>query len=542
MFESCRKRLRIVIPGYPAFNVYSFIAKVTTALGPVSVATSASELDGWDVEVIDENNFRRYGPKNDSGKVDHDYLQQIRPAEVVGLYGGLTSTIPRLYELARMYKEKGCLIIAGGQHFIDKDTVSEALSSGVDYIVIGEGEGAIRELLCAFVDKSPVDSIQGIAFRRNGSIIYTPSRPHISNFDMLPLPDFSLVRYAKMRLYPIGRVRGCGMDCEFCTVKGKPRFASPERLLAQISSLAETRDARHFFVVDDLFGQQRDETIRFCTMLVEYQGRINKRLDFTVQIRLDKAYDTELLKAMRRAGINSVCIGYESPIDEELKVMNKRLKAEDMIEQTRSFHKLGFLIHGMFIFGYPKKEGIDFTMSAQERIRRFRVFIHKAKIDTIQVLLPVPLPGTEFRERLKTQNRIFPLADIGWQYYDGNFPLFVPDSPLTAEEMQESSKKIMGKFYRFRYMFMIGLHVLSFTTMIFYLHNIKAGWRKWYRSWRNDLRRFGGWITIQEWAKAFKKDTFLEKLQRAKQRLQNKEVILQDNLSLCQPNENNSKN
>ena len=62
-----RYRLRIVIPAYPAFNIYSRIAKETTALGPVCVATAVNEMERWDVEVIDENNLRRYGPKGDSG-------------------------------------------------------------------------------------------------------------------------------------------------------------------------------------------------------------------------------------------------------------------------------------------------------------------------------------------------------------------------------------------------------------------------------------------------------------------------------------------
>jgi len=56
-----RFRLRIVVPAYPAFNIYSRVAKQTTALGPVCVATVVNKMAGWDVEVIDENNFNRYG-------------------------------------------------------------------------------------------------------------------------------------------------------------------------------------------------------------------------------------------------------------------------------------------------------------------------------------------------------------------------------------------------------------------------------------------------------------------------------------------------
>jgi len=504
-----------VIPAYPAFNIYSRIAKGTTALGPVCVATAVNEMERWDVEVIDENNLRRYGPRSNSGGADHEFLQQHRPADVVGFYGGLTSTIPRLYQIARFYKDKGIVTIAGGQHFV-QDNIVEALNSGIDYVVIGEAEETIKELLQAVEGKQDISEVKGIAHIDNGEVIFTPQREPLIDFDKLPLPDFSLVRYAKIRIYPVERIRGCGMDCEFCTVKGKPRCACPERLLESISFLVETRGAKRFFIVDDLFGQQRDETIKFCNMLRDYQRSINRRLITTVQIRLDKARDPELLYAMRQAGISTVAIGFESPIEEELKAMNKHVRSEDMLSLTKVFQKFGFWVHGMFIFGYPMEEKVNFKMPVRERVKRYRKFIRKAKIDTVQVLLPVPLPGTRLRRRLERQNRIYRNQDVGWEYYDGNFPLFQPDEPIGAEEMQSSVKKIMGKFYQFKYMFLVALSIFSFPGLILFLHNIRLGWSRWYRHWRNRLIRFGGWITMRKWTSGFKKDAFSRKLQKAK--------------------------
>ena len=520
MLDSSRKRrrLRIVVPAYPAFNIYSGVAKITTALGPVCVASVVNEMEGWDVEVIDENNLRLYGPRSDSGGADHDFLQRQRPADVVGLYGGLTSTIPRLYEVARFYRERGVVTVAGGQHFID-DNISEGLNAHIDYLVIGEGEVTIRELLRALEDGRDPEEVNGIAYLKDARVVLTPERELLTDFDSLPSPNFSLVRYAKIKLYPVGRIRGCGMNCEFCTVKGKPRGATPERLLEDIRFNLETSDARHFFIVDDLFGQQRDETIRFCNLLRDYQRETGRRLDVTVQMRLDNAKDPELLSAMRQAGVNAVAIGFESPIEEELDAMNKHVRPEDMISLARAYHRFGFLVHGMFIFGYPLKGDLTFSMPAEERIRRFKHFIKKAKIDTVQVLLPVPLPGTELRQRLQRQNRIYPVRDVGWEYYDGNFPVFEPDDPMTAEEIQRSMHRIMGKFYQFRYMFMVGLQIFSFPALVFSLHNIRVGWRRWYRPWRNSLVRFGGWIILKGWMSEFKKGTFSEKLKRAQKHL-----------------------
>ncbi len=513
-----RRRLRIVIPAYPAFNIYSRIARVTTALGPVSVASAVHEVEGWDVEVIDENNYRRSAPRNGAGLPDHETLQNSRPADVVGFYGGLTSTIPRLYELAGLYRRWGITTVAGGQHFIEEN-IEEALRNGIDVVVIGEGEETIKELLLSFEGRLRQDAIRGIAYLQNDRVVRTDGREPLTDFDRLPLPDFSLVRYAKIRVFPVGRVRGCGMDCEFCTVKGKARSATPERLMAQISSIYETFGGKHFFIVDDLFGQDRLETLRLCRLMREYQEKIGERFEVTVQIRLDKAKDQELLEAMWHAGINVVAVGFESPIPEELEAMDKRLKPEDMISLSRLYHRAGFLIHGMFIFGYPLEKQSLTPISMQERIRHFRKFIKQARLDTIQVLLPVPIPGTELTQRLKEQNRIFPKESLGWEYYDGNFPLFLPDEPMTPEDMQNSIRLIMGRFYRFRHMFHIGLDILSFPMIFFYLHNIQKGWWKWYRGWRNNLKRFGGWMIFHGWSVELRRDNFPIRLGEAQKQL-----------------------
>lgn len=85
---SARRCFRMVVPAYPAFNIYSRIASRTTSLGPLSIATVASRMPGWDVEVIDENNYRKFGPRDADGRPDHRTLQDIRHADVVGFYGG----------------------------------------------------------------------------------------------------------------------------------------------------------------------------------------------------------------------------------------------------------------------------------------------------------------------------------------------------------------------------------------------------------------------------------------------------------------------
>jgi radical SAM superfamily enzyme YgiQ (UPF0313 family) len=306
------------------------------------------------------------------------------------------------------------------------------------------------------------------------------------------------------------------MDCEFCTVKGRPRFASAERMMEQFSSIYEKWGGKVFFIVDDLFGQNRSETLRLCRMLRDYQQRVGARFSTMVQIRLDRARDEELLQAMREARINTLAIGYESPIAEELKAMNKRLDPQEMIKLTRLYHRAGFRIHGMFIFGYPAPEGQPFRMDADDRVRHFRRFIRKARLDTVQVLLPIPLPGTELTARLERAGRIFPTDALGLEYYDGNFLLIQPDAPMTPEDMQVAVQKIMRGFYGPHHLLATAANVIAFPAIALWLHNIGAGWQKWYRRWMRGLYRSGGWLLLRKWTAEFQKDGFLGKLSEAK--------------------------
>jgi len=498
-----RHLFRVVIPRYPSVNIYTRVAHKTTALGPIMVATNVSRLPDWDVEVIDENNYRAPGPMDIDGLPDHAALQAIRPATVVGFYGGLTSTVPRLFAVAGYYQAQKVLTIGGGQHL---DALpEEALASGLDVVVHGEGEITMTELLEAWAKGGPWRNIDGISTVQGGR---TPDRPPHEDFTLLPQPDFGLLRYAHMVIYPVSRIRGCAMACEFCSVRGRPRCAPPELVMRQIIHLVENREARELFMVDDHFAQDRDQTLALCHCLVDYQRRTGIRLFITVQIRLDCGTDSELLQAMHAAGIRVVAIGIESPIDAELKAMNKHLNATRMIDLVRRFRAVGFMVHGMFIFAYPLRPGADFAMGWRERVAAFRRFIKQTRIDTIQILLPIPLPGTQFRQRMADSGRLVQGSAVDWEHYDGNFPLVVPDAPLTVGELHCGQFALMGSFYRFRSIFGVFFYTLGFPILMLPLTNLRARWRVWYRSWRNQVIAFAGSRLVARWREDFRRSDF----------------------------------
>jgi len=530
MLHHKRFRFRIFIPVFPNFNIYTSLANRTTSIGPIYVATNANKLDRWDVEVIDENNCHgRFYPRDKNNLLDHQKLQAERPADAVGFYASISSTVPRLYHLARFYKRLGIKTVAGGKHV--EAMTQEALNHHIDVVVLGEGEITIKELLSAWEKNRDLADIKGIAFLKNNHLYRTGERPLLHDFAGLPLPDFNLMRYAKIKLYPVVRTRGCNANCEFCAVKDKARCCSPENMMAQMIHLAETRGARQFFEASDHFAANRTEAIQFCKLLAAYQKKHNIKFKITVQTRITDARYPALLEAMKQANINTVCIGYESPIDEELTAMQKGYLSKDLVKWTNTFHEYGFFIHGMFIFGYPAKSGREHAnLSPAQRATHFRNFIRKAKIDTLQILLTIPLPGTALRERLLQENRIFPLDRLGWEYYDGQYPLFMPDDGSQPEELQHCIGDLMYRFYNFGNFWkiirniLINFPVIVFTSaptiIIGRVRYITLAFNIWYRKYfRNYALRFGGYFIVKSWFKKFRKDSFPKKLTMAKKEL-----------------------
>lgn len=497
-----RYLFRIIVPA-SSYNIFDRVIKKTIALGPVMVATAADKLIDWDVEIIHELGCRKWIKHDKEGSIDHESLQDERPADVVGFYCAISNTMPRVWKVAEFYKSKGVLTIAGGKHVHYEPL--ESLQKFIDVVLHGDGEKTIKQILISFQKEKSFSKIAGISFLKDGKLVTNPQdsmlKGHDSFLENLPYPDFGLIRDCKIKEYPIGRIRGCGMNCEFCSVKEKARWCSPKKLFEIVQYLVETRNAKHFFLVDDRTEEDKEGSAQFFELIKKKYGR---SLYFTVQVRLEAAKDTKFLALMREAGVRGICIGYESPINEELKMMRKGYSSTDMVKWTEIYHSFGFFIHGMFIFGYP---GIKTPLSARERMNRFKTFIKQAKLDTIQVLKPIPVVGSELRVRLEREGKLLPQEIVPWGKYDGNHACFVPED-MSVEELQKYPTKIMKWFYHKRSFWRIGLRTLAMP-----FDYLLRGWNSWYRDFRNDVIKFGGSRVYKKWKQRNDESLFISQIE-----------------------------
>lgn len=448
-----------IIPQYPKHSQQNIYARIK--MPPVGLLSVMSQINHHprikEVYAIDENNYN--GPQDSNCQPDHLFLQTRQPAQIALFYGGMSNSILRMYSVASQYKAFGAITIAGGSH-VDA-LPQEALQSGVDIVVHGEGEETILELLetlipdsGALLNRTALAQVKGISFLdENRAYVFTGKRQPIDDLDELADPDLTLIKFLKRRwsFVPINRGRGCNWNCEFCIVNkryGKYKFVSIDTTLRQLIKYADL-GYTNFFFTDDNFAQNPGDATALCRKIGDYKRNFLKKIDIVVQVRSEVAENDELIEAMRFAGVSMLAIGYESPINEELKAMRKGVTAEKLITRSQKLSNY-FYLHGMFIFGYPssKDDSKSSSLTIKQRAKYYVDFFKKSGIDTIQVLNAVPLPGSDLRARLEREARLLPLSTVGWDKYDGLFLCYDPrPDGLDAFDLQNMPCLLMKKKY-----------------------------------------------------------------------------------------------
>jgi hypothetical protein len=153
-----KKELTVIgiIPQYPRHSQNNIYAKVKMpSVGILAVMSQIAHHPRCkNVYAIDENNYG--GPLTDQGAPDYSFLQAMQPAHLALFYGGMSNAVPRLFKLARQYQGFGAITIAGGSH-VDA-LPEEALMSGIDIVVHGEGEETITELMALLAVKVMIEA------------------------------------------------------------------------------------------------------------------------------------------------------------------------------------------------------------------------------------------------------------------------------------------------------------------------------------------------------------------------------------------------
>jgi anaerobic magnesium-protoporphyrin IX monomethyl ester cyclase len=279
--------------------------------------------------------------------------------------------------LGKAIKQRSTVpVIFGGTYFCEDGTrVISEYPDAVDYIVIGEGEHALAQLL------ENLDSPQQIpgVMLRAGDQCYTTPPEYENNLDALGCPDFSdlpLPRYySPAPVIPILSSRGCyWRRCAFCVHYKSAGLTYRQHSINQVIKMLAAHAANgvtHFALIDEMISPGRFHK------LAQAINEAGLNINYYALAKPVKEFTHEVLLSMCKSGCKYILWGVESASQRVLDLMDKGTSAVDMARVLEDSHAVGLRNHVYIIAGFPTETREEFldTLSFLEQ--------HKTAIDSI---------------------------------------------------------------------------------------------------------------------------------------------------------------
>jgi len=432
----------------------------------VSLAQMAALLTpDYVVEVIDANALRMGWPEFEKlleAKRPKYYLTQVTaPTLRNDMYGVFLA------------KCLGAQTMAFGTHVTPMTLESMRPFPSLDFILRGEPEMTLRELLDKLEGKTPTDvrvikmlaetskpqikrmgskeivdafntdnndspyaSILGLAWRKGEEIVINPDRPFIPNLDDLPIPMHELLPLDKQRMPMIKgpftfivTSRGCPAGCKYCikhvTYQNSVRVRSAENIVEELEYLGKL-GITNIHMYADLFTVNRDHVISLCNLIIERGLKIrwmcNSRVDYV---------DEEMLTLMGKAGCWLISWGIESANELVLKRARKGYKKEQAFKALKWARAAGIKNWGYFIIGLPGE--------TEESIRETIDYAKQLPVDIALFHIAAPYPGTPFFYEVVENNWFRP--GTKWEEVDMDRSTVLDYENITAERLEYWQKR-----------------------------------------------------------------------------------------------------
>jgi anaerobic magnesium-protoporphyrin IX monomethyl ester cyclase len=369
-------------------------------------AAALLRQQGYSVAVFDST-------LEDPERNFHEVLRRHRP-KVVAIYEDNFNFLSKMC-LSRMREvafgmistaqQFGCMVLVNGSDA--SDHVSEYLKLGADFVMLGEAEWTLVELVGSLLGRRqrPVEEIPGLAFynKVSGTLVQTTRHPLMRDLDSLPLPARDLVDIEQYRRawksahgffsLNLTASRGCPFRCNWCA---KPIYGdefhlrSAKSVAEEMALLKNLYGLDHLWFADDIFGLKT----QWVAELAEMTRRLDASIPFKIQSRVDLMKE-ETTRALRQAGCAEVWMGVESGSQKILNAMDKGIRVEQVAQSRENLRSAGIRACFFIQFGYAGESWEDI----QQTIR----LIRKTQPDDIGISVSYPLPGTRFYERVSAQ-------------------------------------------------------------------------------------------------------------------------------------------
>ncbi len=395
-------------------------------------------------------------------------LAAIRP-DIIGITSNFTAYHEDTLRMARLCKEvfPHVPVVMGGAHpsMEDEECVMEP---HVDFIVRGEGEETLLELVKTLEQNGDLSQVAGITYKSGGVAHKNPSRPQIRDLDSLPMPAYDMMRmdlYLKDQLKaipftkntPAGFIftsRGCPFRCTFCSTAEnwqKFRYRSANNVVDEIEHLVKNFGVKEIFVLDDSFVAKKSRVIEICKEILRRGLKISWQLNSGAQVWI---LNRELLSHMAQSGLYKMSLPIETASKRMLKYINKPVNLEQAHDIIRICNELGIWSFANFIIGFPEetKEEIEDTVR----------FINESDLDLAIVFIAQPLAGSKISDDFRRLG-LLPNNRIA---YDSTFWSTKYDTVhMKADELNRKRLEIISGFTKRRIKRMFSWRGLRYSLL-----------------------------------------------------------------------------
>lgn len=370
-------------------------------------------------------------------------IQQEAPGAVVIMVEHINYNVAQ--EVSSFAKKNSMMVIWVGP-FVTALHESEIKKDCVDYILRGEWDYSVRDLLYAISEKKDLETIPSLTWKKaDDKITVNPRGERIDDLDKLPVPAYDLLDLSKFYesvfvRFPAATMitsRGCPFNCIYCSYpqtiySHKYRAMSPQRVIREMKYLVNELGVKEIRIDDDTFDIDRNRVIEICKLLVE------EKLDFTfsVQCRPQLMTDDEA-KWLKRAGCRMVLYGVESGNDEVLKKIRKNTTKDEIRRGVRIAKKHGIDVLNCVMLGFYW----DTKESVEDTIR----FAFELNAEFTQVSAPTPLPGTDYYQLLEDNNCFLSKE---WEQHDSVHHSSVELPYLTNADLNHYLLTFYRRYYR----------------------------------------------------------------------------------------------
>ncbi len=370
---------------------------------PLGTLYAASFLrnNGYNVDLFDTNLL-------DSPLEIEKKLENQKPKYLVIYDDGfnyltkmcLTNMREACFETIKLAKKHNCVVIISSSDATDH--YEKYLKKGANYVIQGEGEMTLLELINALDEKRILDDIKGVIYTKDNDIKINATRNVIQDLDQLPLPAWDLVDIIAYKniwiksktpfTLNIATTRGCPYKCNWCA---KPIYGnrynahSAKYIVQHIAFLKENFGVTRFWMCDDIFGLKPNWVQEFNSELYSNNLKIN----YFIQSRVDLLLKDDTIEALSKSGLEEVWVGAESGSQKILDAMDKGTTVEEIYEATRILKQKNIKIAFFLQFGYLTEKFED--------ILKTIAMVKKLQPDNIGISISYPLPGTKFYDKVK---------------------------------------------------------------------------------------------------------------------------------------------